>query len=246
MAKRERPRPAMVVTQRPAPGRQALRRPAYRRRRDHRPPARHPLPPGRQCRPRWRRHLFALTAGHVEFGTSAVVASSTSSRWLRPPSDSNGMPRHTFRNGAAFGSPTIRIRPEDHPEVPTRAWGPGSARAELGPSCTTSRGPLSVRGFLTRPRTLSRKAVPMTTFVDRVVLHATAGTAAMVSPSIRRESSPLGGPDGGNGGNGGDTVPGGRPTTRPPARLSSAARTGARRTAAPVPATSVTGPMVPR
>ncbi|MBK6886162.1 MAG: GTPase ObgE [Tetrasphaera sp.] len=47
----------------------------------------------------------------------------------------------------------------------------------------------------------------MTTFVDRVVLHATAGDGGHGVASIRREKfKPLGGPDGGNGGNGGDVV----------------------------------------
>ena len=47
----------------------------------------------------------------------------------------------------------------------------------------------------------------MTTFVDRVVLHATAGDGGDGCASIHREKyKPLGGPDGGNGGRGGDVV----------------------------------------
>ncbi len=47
----------------------------------------------------------------------------------------------------------------------------------------------------------------MTTFVDRVVVHAKAGDGGHGVASIRREKfKPLGGPDGGNGGNGGDVV----------------------------------------
>jgi len=47
----------------------------------------------------------------------------------------------------------------------------------------------------------------MTTFVDRVVLHAAAGNGGHGVASIRREKfKPLGGPDGGNGGRGGDVV----------------------------------------
>ena len=47
----------------------------------------------------------------------------------------------------------------------------------------------------------------MTTFVDRVVLHATGGDGGHGCASIHREKfKPLGGPDGGNGGNGGDVV----------------------------------------
>jgi GTPase len=45
----------------------------------------------------------------------------------------------------------------------------------------------------------------MPTFVDRVVLHASAGDGGHGCASIRREKfKPLGGPDGGNGGRGGD------------------------------------------
>jgi GTP-binding protein len=47
----------------------------------------------------------------------------------------------------------------------------------------------------------------VTTFVDRVVLHATAGDGGHGCASIHREKfKPLGGPDGGNGGRGGDVV----------------------------------------
>jgi len=47
----------------------------------------------------------------------------------------------------------------------------------------------------------------MASFVDRVVLHATAGNGGHGCSSIHREKfKPLGGPDGANGGNGGDVV----------------------------------------
>jgi GTP-binding protein len=47
----------------------------------------------------------------------------------------------------------------------------------------------------------------VTTFVDRVMLHATGGDGGNGCASIRREKfKPLAGPDGGNGGNGGDVV----------------------------------------
>ncbi len=47
----------------------------------------------------------------------------------------------------------------------------------------------------------------MAAFVDRVVLHLTAGNGAHGVASIHREKfKPLGGPDGGNGGHGGDVV----------------------------------------
>ena len=47
----------------------------------------------------------------------------------------------------------------------------------------------------------------MTTFVDRVTLHASAGNGGDGCVSIHREKFvPLGGPDGGNGGRGGDIV----------------------------------------
>jgi len=47
----------------------------------------------------------------------------------------------------------------------------------------------------------------VTTFVDRVALHAAAGDGGRGCASIHREKfKPLGGPDGGNGGGGGDVV----------------------------------------
>lgn len=47
----------------------------------------------------------------------------------------------------------------------------------------------------------------MTTFVDRVVLHVSAGDGGHGCASIHREKfKPLGGPDGGNGGRGGDVI----------------------------------------
>src|SRR3954449_12820074 len=48
-------------------------------------------------------------------------------------------------------------------------------------------------------------AIP--TFVDRVVLHVTAGRGGNGVASVHREKfKPLGGPDGGNGGHGGDVI----------------------------------------
>lgn len=47
----------------------------------------------------------------------------------------------------------------------------------------------------------------MSTFVDRVVLHAQAGNGGNGCASVRREKfKPLGGPDGANGGRGGDVI----------------------------------------
>ena len=47
----------------------------------------------------------------------------------------------------------------------------------------------------------------MTTFVDRVTLHAAAGNGGHGCASVHREKfKPLGGPDGGNGGRGGDVI----------------------------------------
>jgi GTP-binding protein len=47
----------------------------------------------------------------------------------------------------------------------------------------------------------------MATFVDRVVLHVSAGAGGHGCSSVHREKfKPLGGPDGGNGGHGGDVV----------------------------------------
>src|SRR5690349_22813102 len=47
----------------------------------------------------------------------------------------------------------------------------------------------------------------MTTFVDQVVLHVSAGDGGGGCASVKREKfKPLGGPDGGNGGRGGDII----------------------------------------
>jgi GTP-binding protein len=47
----------------------------------------------------------------------------------------------------------------------------------------------------------------MAKFVDRVVVHATAGAGGNGCASVHREKfKPLGGPDGGNGGRGGSVV----------------------------------------
>ena len=47
----------------------------------------------------------------------------------------------------------------------------------------------------------------MSRFVDRVVLHVSAGNGGHGCASVHREKfKPLGGPDGGNGGNGGDVI----------------------------------------
>ena len=47
----------------------------------------------------------------------------------------------------------------------------------------------------------------MASFVDRVVLHATAGNGGHGVASVHREKfKPLGGPDGGNGGPGGSVI----------------------------------------
>src|SRR5919109_3685398 len=47
----------------------------------------------------------------------------------------------------------------------------------------------------------------MSKFVDRVVIHATAGAGGNGCASVNREKfKPLGGPDGGNGGHGGSVA----------------------------------------
>ncbi|HMG61793.1 MAG TPA: GTPase ObgE, partial [Streptosporangiaceae bacterium] len=47
----------------------------------------------------------------------------------------------------------------------------------------------------------------MTTFVDRVELHVSAGNGGHGCASVHREKfKPLGGPDGGSGGRGGDVT----------------------------------------
>jgi len=47
----------------------------------------------------------------------------------------------------------------------------------------------------------------MSTFVDRAVVHAQAGSGGNGCASVHREKfKPLGGPDGGNGGRGGDVI----------------------------------------
>src|ERR671916_585816 len=57
----------------------------------------------------------------------------------------------------------------------------------------------------------------MSRFVDRVVIHATAGAGGNGCASVHREKfKPLGGPDGGNGGpRGGGGLPGGPPVDPP-------------------------------
>ena len=61
----------------------------------------------------------------------------------------------------------------------------------------------------------------MATFVDRVVLHVTAGDGGHGCASIHREKfKPLGGPDGGNGGRGGERDARRRPQRHDAARLS--------------------------
>ena len=47
----------------------------------------------------------------------------------------------------------------------------------------------------------------MSRFIDRVVLHVSAGKGGNGCASVHREKfKPLGGPDGGNGGRGGDVI----------------------------------------
>src|ERR1700710_1720480 len=54
----------------------------------------------------------------------------------------------------------------------------------------------------------------MATFIDRVVIHASAGDGGHGCTSVHREKfKPLGGPDGGTGGRGGDVVLGVNPNT---------------------------------
>ena len=72
----------------------------------------------------------------------------------------------------------------------------------------------------------------MAKFVDRVVLHATAGEGGNGCASVHREKfKPLGGPDGGNGGRGGDGHPRRRPAACTPCSTSTTARTRKRATA---------------
>ncbi|OLL96555.1 GTP-binding protein Obg [Pseudonocardia sp. Ae406_Ps2] len=57
------------------------------------------------------------------------------------------------------------------------------------------------------PRYDTDRSTVMSRFVDRVVLHATAGAGGNGCASVHREKfKPLGGPDGGNGGRGGSVV----------------------------------------
>ena len=74
----------------------------------------------------------------------------------------------------------------------------------------------------------------MATFVDQVVMHATAGNGGHGCASVHSEKfKPLGGPDGGNGGRGGDVIlvadpgdpqPAGVPPLPAPARHATASR----------------------
>src|ERR1700753_1391305 len=60
---------------------------------------------------------------------------------------------------------------------------------------------------ISAPRRPRAEEPTMASFVDRVVLHLTAGNGGHGVASIHREKfKPLGGPDGGNGGDGGDIV----------------------------------------
>ena len=54
---------------------------------------------------------------------------------------------------------------------------------------------------------LIAKPTPMTAFIDRTVLHLSAGNGGHGCASVHREKyKPMGGPDGGNGGRGGDII----------------------------------------
>ena len=83
----------------------------------------------------------------------------------------------------------------------------------------------------------------MATFVDRVVLHVTAGDGGNGCASVHREKfKPLGGPDGGNGGRGGDVDPAWSTRTSPRCSTTTTARTGAPATASPARAATATAP----
>src|SRR5439155_12669175 len=63
------------------------------------------------------------------------------------------------------------------------------------------------REQLSRRGGMGREGAPVTSFIDRVVLHVAAGDGGHGCASVHREKfRPLGGPDGGNGGDGGDVV----------------------------------------
>ena len=111
---------------------------------------------------------------------------------------------HRRRRGARSADSTVTPRT-------------GRARGSSGPPWALF--PRRAPSLRTAQR-LSRMEPPVTTFVDRVVLHVAAGDGGHGCASIHREKfKPLGGPDGGDGGRGGDVVLVVDPSVTTPARL---------------------------
>ena len=102
--------------------------------------------------------------------------------------------------GTKRGRKTVNIAPKPAPDLSAA----GARRL-----ARTTRGRVRHAGPALRVVALTdqHERHPMTTFVDRVVLHVAAGDGGHGCASVHREKfKPLGGPDGADGGHGGDVV----------------------------------------
>ena len=128
--------------------------------------------------------------------TSAAAATTRCSR--SSPARSSSAPA-----AAAGSSTSSRPTPE-----PTVDGGTGEPRRRRPTAHRQGwAGPPVPRSADRAAATSRDGGAPMTTFVDRVVLHVAGGDGGHGCASVHREKfKPLGGPDGGNGGRGGDVV----------------------------------------
>ena len=105
--------------------------------------------------------------------------------------------------GTKRGRKTVNIAPKPAPDLSVAA-GARRLLARTAPPRGRARhaGP-ALRVVADHPT----RGTPLTTFVDRVVLHVAAGDGGHGCASVHREKfKPLGGPDGADGGHGGDVV----------------------------------------